>query len=217
MACPGDGLPDRRAKLKLKDERVLVVEDEALVSMLVEDGLRDAGATVLGPATTVGDALRLVEAAAADGGLSAAVLDINLQGDTVTPVADRLAALGVPFLFATGYGEKCDTGGHRAAPVLSKPFSVRKCWSPPSRLWRPSGGAATRRMGLSQRNRRPEEQPPTAAVPCRRRPGIATRHDSLALDGTGGGCGARLRPRPPPPEPCLGAGRAVAPAPRGGN
>ncbi len=64
VACPGDGLPDRRAKLKLKDERVLVVEDEALVSMLVEDGLRDAGATVLGLATTVGDALRLVEAAA---------------------------------------------------------------------------------------------------------------------------------------------------------
>ncbi|MBD0274071.1 MAG: response regulator, partial [Acetobacteraceae bacterium] len=72
---------------------------------------------------TVDDALRLVEAAAADGGISAAVLDISLDGRHVGPVADRLAALGVPFLFATGYGEDCDTGGHRAVPVLSKPFS----------------------------------------------------------------------------------------------
>ena len=108
---------------KLTGKRVLVVEDEALVSMLVEDELRDAGAEVLGPAPTVDHALRLVEGAAADGGISAEVLDINLDGRRVEPVADRLAALGVPFLFATGYGEGCDTGGHRAAPILSKPFS----------------------------------------------------------------------------------------------
>ncbi len=106
----------------LKGKRVLVVEDEVLVSMLVEDELRDAGAEVVGPAPSVGEALRLVEAAAADGGISAAVLDINLQGQGVAPVADRLAALGVPFLFATGYGDGCDTGGHGAAPVLGKPF-----------------------------------------------------------------------------------------------
>jgi DNA-binding response OmpR family regulator len=108
---------------KLTGRRVLVVEDEALVSMLVEDELRDAGAEVLGPAPTVGHALRLIEAAAADGGITAAVLDINLDGRRVDAVADRLAALGVPFLFATGYGEGCDTGGHGAAPVLSKPFA----------------------------------------------------------------------------------------------
>ena len=108
---------------KLTGKRVLVVEDEILVSMLVEDELRRAGATVLGPAPSVGDALRLVEAAAADGGISAAVLDINLDGKHVASVADRLAALGVQFLFTTGYGETCDTRGHGAAPVLSKPFS----------------------------------------------------------------------------------------------
>jgi DNA-binding response OmpR family regulator len=108
---------------KLRDQRVLVVEDEALVSMLIEDELRDAGATVLGPASCVGDAMRLVEAAAADGGISAAVLDINLQGEVVAPLADRLAALGVPFLFATGYGDGRDTGRHGAAPTLQKPFS----------------------------------------------------------------------------------------------
>jgi DNA-binding response OmpR family regulator len=111
---------------KLTGKRVLVVEDEALVSMLVEDELRDAGATVLGPAACVADALRLVEAAAADGGISAAVLDINLDGKHVASVADRLAALGVPFLFATGYGETCDTRGHGAAPVVSKPFAPER-------------------------------------------------------------------------------------------
>ena len=114
----------RRAKLTGK--RVLVVEDEALVSMMVEDELRDAGATVLGPAACVADAMRLVEAAAADGGISVAVLDINLEGRHVGPVADRLAALGVPFLFATGYGGNRDAGGHDAAPVLEKPFDTER-------------------------------------------------------------------------------------------
>ena len=111
---------DRAAGLTGK--RVLVVEDEALVAMLVEDELRGAGAEVIGPAPSVDDALRLVEAIAADGGISAAVLDINLGGRHVAPVADRLAALGVPFLFATGYGENRDAGGHDAAPVVEKPF-----------------------------------------------------------------------------------------------
>jgi CheY-like chemotaxis protein len=54
------------------------------------------------------------------------VLDINLNGIKVAPAADKLAALGVPFLFATGYGEDHDTGGHGAAPVLRKPFSPER-------------------------------------------------------------------------------------------
>ena len=115
-----------RAAATLTSKRVLVVEDEALVSMLIEDELRDAGATVLGPAVGVDDAVRLVEAAAADGGMHAAVLDINLDGRHVASVADRLAALGVPFLFATGYGETCDTRGHETAPVVSKPFALER-------------------------------------------------------------------------------------------
>jgi DNA-binding response OmpR family regulator len=119
-----DHLLGRRAGLK--DKRVLVVEDEALLSMLVEDDLRDAGAEVLGPASSVDEALRLVEAAAADGGIDAAVLDINLQGEAVLPVADRLALLGVPFLFATGYSEGLGTGEHESAPTLCKPFNTEK-------------------------------------------------------------------------------------------
>ena len=94
--------------------------------MLVEDELREAGAEVVGPAGSVEGALRLIEAAAKDGGLSAAVLDINLQGQAVAPVANRLAALGVPFLFATGYGGNRDAGGHDAAPVLEKPFDTER-------------------------------------------------------------------------------------------
>jgi DNA-binding response OmpR family regulator len=116
-----EGLLGRPAKLTGK--RILVVEDEPLVSMLVEDELRGAGAVVVGPVPTVSEALGLVEAAAADGGISAAVLDINLQGQAAVPVADRLAALGVPFLFATGYGEGCGTGAHGTAPTLHKPFA----------------------------------------------------------------------------------------------
>jgi DNA-binding response OmpR family regulator len=105
----------------LKNLRVLVVEDEALIAMLVEDALLEAGAKVL-VAASVADALRLVDMAAGDGGLSAAVLDINLGGEVVMPVADALASLGVPFLFTTGYGEGCDRGQHAAAPMLEKPF-----------------------------------------------------------------------------------------------
>jgi DNA-binding response OmpR family regulator len=114
----------RRAMLK--GMRVLVVEDEPSVSMLVEDELCDAGAEVVGPVPTVDHALRLIDAAAADGGISAAVLDIDLNGMKVAPVADKLAALGVPFLFATGYGEGHDTGGHGAAPTLRKPFAPER-------------------------------------------------------------------------------------------
>ncbi len=110
------------ALLARAGKKVLVVEDEALVAMLVEDGLLEAGAEIVGPATTVGEALRLIEGVASDGGLSAAVLDINLEGAAVGPVADRLAALGVPFVFATGYG----TGGlrdeYRGTPTVQKPF-----------------------------------------------------------------------------------------------
>jgi DNA-binding response OmpR family regulator len=111
---------------KLSGRRVLVVEDEPLASMLIEDELRNAGATVLGPALSVADALRLVESAAANGGIGVAVLDINLGGRHVAPVAERLAALRVPFLFATGYGDGCDTGGHGAAPTLHKPFGPQR-------------------------------------------------------------------------------------------
>lgn len=97
--------------------RVLVVEDEPLVAMDVESSLAGAGCTVVGPAPSVARALALV----ASEGLDAAILDANLAGSAVDPVADALAARGVPFAFATGYGREALPARHAAAPVLRKP------------------------------------------------------------------------------------------------
>lgn len=106
------------ASLPLRGRTILVVEDEQLVAMLIEDALLDAGATVIGPAATVAEALDLLGGTLPD----AAVMDMNLCGESAAPVADRLAALAVPFLIATGYGAAGLPPGHEAVPVLAKPF-----------------------------------------------------------------------------------------------
>jgi len=98
--------------------KVLVVEDEALVSMLVEDMLTDLGCIVIGPAAEIDEALRLATTVEID----AALLDVNLGGRPIFPVADALKARGVPFAFASGYGEAGLTEAHRGATVLQKPF-----------------------------------------------------------------------------------------------
>ena len=98
--------------------RVLVVEDEMLVSMLLEDMLADFGCSVVGPAPTIAEAMPL----AMDGAIDAAVLDLNLGGHPSFPVADALKARGVPFIFASGYGQTGLAEAHRDAPVLQKPF-----------------------------------------------------------------------------------------------
>jgi len=98
--------------------KVLVVEDEALVSMLVEDMLTDLGCAIVGPAAEIEEALRLAGSADID----AALLDVNLGGRPIFPVADALKARGVPFAFASGYGEAGLTEDHRGATVLQKPF-----------------------------------------------------------------------------------------------
>ena len=107
-------------KNMLNGMRVLIVEDEALIALLLEDELNDAGAEVVGPAASVNEALALI--GTVHGGLSAAVLDINLRGETALPVADLLAALRVPFIFTTGYDDGCHRGLHKAVPMLLKPF-----------------------------------------------------------------------------------------------
>lgn len=93
------------------------------MSLMMEDGLRGAGTTVRGPATCVDGAQRLLDAEGTGGWIDASVLDISVQGRTVAPVADKLAALGAPFLFTTGYGEDIGMDGHGTAPTLRKPFS----------------------------------------------------------------------------------------------
>ena len=98
--------------------KVLVVEDEMLVSMLVEDMLSDLGCTVVGPAAELEEAMSLAQSADID----LALLDVNLGGKPIFPVADALKARGVPFAFASGYGEAGLTEDHRGAAVLQKPF-----------------------------------------------------------------------------------------------
>jgi two-component sensor histidine kinase/CheY-like chemotaxis protein len=102
----------------LRRHRVLVVEDEALVAMETVAELEQLGAEVVGPAATLEEGLRLAKRRRSP--LDAAVLDVNLGGQPVGPLADLLARRGVPILFATGYGEA--PAGHHSAPVLAKPF-----------------------------------------------------------------------------------------------
>jgi CheY-like chemotaxis protein len=101
--------------------RVLVIEDEMLVAMLLKDILADLGFTVVGSAARVEHALALIEAT---GVLDVAVLDINLNGQMSYPVADALVARRVPFLFATGYGRASVMHGYRSFPLVQKPFRL---------------------------------------------------------------------------------------------
>jgi CheY-like chemotaxis protein len=98
--------------------RVLLVEDEMLVAWLLEQMLTDLGCAVVGPAASVNQALAMIDAEAID----AAVLDVNLNGKMSYPIADALAARGVPIVFSTGYSKDRLLDGYRTFPVLQKPF-----------------------------------------------------------------------------------------------
>lgn len=103
----------------LSGKRLLVVEDEYLIASDLAYALEDAGAEVIGPAGTVEDALRLV---AREGDrLDGAVLDVNLRGGRVFPVADALTARGVPFVLATGYDDVCIPAAYAGLPRCGKP------------------------------------------------------------------------------------------------
>jgi len=103
--------------------RVLLVEDEALISMNVVDMLSLLGCVVVGPAARVGEAIKVVEADS--GGIDAAVLDVNLDGEPSFAVADALVERNIPFVFATGYGVRGLRDDLRDRPVLQKPFRMR--------------------------------------------------------------------------------------------
>jgi len=98
--------------------RVLLVEDEALVAMLIQDCLSELGLQVIGPISTVSDAL----AVANNGHFNAAVLDINLGDGPVYAVAERLASRGIPFVFVTGYDADSVDSRFSSVPVLQKPI-----------------------------------------------------------------------------------------------
>jgi CheY-like chemotaxis protein len=100
--------------------RMLVVEDEAIVAMLVEDLLTDLGCVVVDVAGTLEQGL--VKAAGLAQKIDGAILDINLGGAKVFPIADLLKAQGVKFVFASGYGPGALEGRFADLPVIAKPF-----------------------------------------------------------------------------------------------
>lgn len=101
--------------------RVLVLEDEMLVSMLLQDMIGELGCTIVGPAPTVVDALELIEREE----IGAALVDLNFsEGGSGYAVADVLAARDVPFAFVTGYGRTALRDPYRDRPILQKPFQM---------------------------------------------------------------------------------------------
>lgn len=100
--------------------RVLVVEDESLIAMLVEDGLETLGYEVVGPVGTVDAALRLVEQTPFD----LALLDINLGGKQSFPIAEALEARGIPYVFLTGYDRSSLPLAFQHRFGLQKPFRM---------------------------------------------------------------------------------------------
>ncbi len=101
--------------------RVLVVEDESLISLLLEDQLAEMGCEVVGTASRFDDAAEKAKSLAFD----VAILDVNLKGRYTFAIAEALAERGVGFLFSTGYGAAGLLESLREAPILQKPFTQR--------------------------------------------------------------------------------------------
>jgi CheY-like chemotaxis protein len=99
--------------------RVLVVEDEMLIGMLLEDMLTDLGHEVAAIIPRLKEAMAAVDRETYD----LAILDVHLHGESAFPVAEALIAKGTPFVFATGYGERGLPENYRGRPVLQKPFA----------------------------------------------------------------------------------------------
>ena len=113
------------------ERRVLVVEDEYLIRMLLEDMLSDLGYAVTAAVGTIAEASGLAES----GEFDAAILDVNLDGAPIYPVADILAKRGLPFVFVTGYGENSLEAPYRDRPALQKPFQAEQLQKTLTRLF----------------------------------------------------------------------------------
>ena len=103
----------------LRAHLIMVVEDEALIAMVLVDHLQEIGLSAVGPFSRVADALKVGEE------LDAAILDVNLGGESVYPVADMLHARGIPFVFMTGYGSASIDPRFAMVPVLQKPIEAK--------------------------------------------------------------------------------------------
>jgi CheY-like chemotaxis protein len=109
------------SKPELSNRKVLVVEDEMMIAMLIEDMLDEFGCKLVGPATTVPRALDLIGKQQVE----VAVLDLNLDGHDTYAIADALQQKNVPFIFATGYGSTGLRQEYGNRPILQKPFQAR--------------------------------------------------------------------------------------------
>jgi CheY-like chemotaxis protein len=101
-------------------KRVLVVEDELMIRMLLQDMLTDLGHTLAGEAGQIEEALALAQ----EGAFDIAILDVNLNGQPISPVVEILIDRGLPFVFATGYGQRGVPEPYRNTPTLQKPFQA---------------------------------------------------------------------------------------------
>jgi CheY-like chemotaxis protein len=99
-------------------KRVLIVEDEAMIRMLLSDMLDDLGYSVAAEAGRIDEAVAMAKDAAFD----FAILDLNLNGQPIAPFVEVLVARGLPFAFASGYGERAVPEAYRGRPMLQKPF-----------------------------------------------------------------------------------------------
>lgn len=100
-------------------KRIMLVEDEALVGMMMRDMLNDLGYFVVGPFCSVAEARSALDGQQFD----CAILDLNLSGEMVYPIATLLEARGTPFMFATGYGPECTDKRYAHIPVIQKPIA----------------------------------------------------------------------------------------------
>jgi CheY-like chemotaxis protein len=100
--------------------RLLVVEDDVMISSMLEDMLRELGHHVVGAAASVAEASGLVAQAEFD----AALLDVDLNGSTVESICETLARRGKPFVFTTGYGERAIPAKFKDRPMLPKPYQL---------------------------------------------------------------------------------------------
>ena len=103
---------------ELSGLKILVVEDEPLLAMTLKDVLTASGCAVVGPASTLELGMRLIEKEAVDG----AILDVNLRGEMVFPLADALAERSIPFVYVTGYSKLLRACNH-GRPFLQKPYT----------------------------------------------------------------------------------------------
>ncbi|WP_265570614.1 response regulator [Sphingomicrobium nitratireducens] len=100
--------------------RILIVEDEPLIAMMLEDFLDTLGHEVVATCESVEEGLAAVER----GGIDAAILDVNLRGESVWPVARKLQEAGVPFILASGGHVEEPPAGFESIPVLAKPYTI---------------------------------------------------------------------------------------------